>query len=59
MTDDRKELVEARRLIGMLIRVCRQTQTYFDGISAMDEGRVKRLIRDAVRESESFLGNSR
>ncbi len=39
----------------MLIRVCRQTQTYFDGLSAMDQNRIKQVLRDAIRESEIFL----
>lgn len=57
--DERKDLIEARRLISMLIRVCRQTHTFFDGISAMDQNRVKRLLRDAIRESETYLSSPR
>ncbi|MCE9614402.1 MAG: hypothetical protein K8T26_09005 [Lentisphaerae bacterium] len=57
MSEDRMQVVEARRLINLLVRACRQTQTYFDGISVMDKNRVQRLLRDAIRESEKFLSS--
>lgn len=31
--------------------------TYLDGISAMDEKKMKRVLQDAVRESDRFLAN--
>ena len=41
MDDNAKRLIEARRLITKLARSCRQTLTYLDGISALDEHRLK------------------
>ena len=58
MSIEQQMLVEARRVINMLNRACRQTQTFFDGVSAMDKTRVQRLLRDAVRQSEQFLGSA-
>ena len=58
MTDERKQAIEARRLINVLVRVCRQTQAYFDGISVMDKNRVQRMLREAIQESERFLKQS-
>lgn len=57
MVDDRTQLREARRLLNSLNRVCRQMATYLDGISAMDEKKMKRVLQDAVRESDRFLAN--
>lgn len=56
MSENQQQLVEARRMITILVRVCRQTQTYFEGVSAMDKMRVQRLLREAVRQSDQFLG---
>ncbi len=39
----------------MMVRVARQTQAYFEGISVMDKNRVQKALRDAVRESERYL----
>ena len=50
------QMREARRVINALVRTCRQTQAYFEGISVMSEERIKRSLRDAIRESERFLG---
>jgi hypothetical protein len=55
VSDDRKDLIEARRVISMMVRVARQTQAYFEGISVMDKNRVQKALRDAVRESERYL----
>jgi len=55
LPDANTELRDARRLLNMLVRTCRQTLTYFDGLSVMDKEKVKRTLRDAVRESERFL----
>ncbi|MBT3294079.1 MAG: hypothetical protein HN919_17760 [Verrucomicrobia bacterium] len=44
-------LNEARQLINKLTLVCRQTVTFLDGKSAMDEQRIKRALQDAVNES--------
>lgn len=55
--DSNKQLIEARRIINMLIRILRQTLTFFEGTSAMDKNRVQRLLRDAMRESDKFLNN--
>lgn len=51
-----KQLQEARKLINKLTRVCRQTITYMDGVSALDQQRLRRLIQEAVHESNRFLG---
>jgi len=32
-------------------------QTYLDGISALDEARLRKLLRDSIREGEKFLGH--
>jgi hypothetical protein len=53
---DQQQLMEARRVIYMLVRACRQTQTFFEGVSVLDKMRVQRLLRDAVRQSDQFLG---
>jgi len=42
---------EARQMINRLTLICRQTITFLDGTSAMDERRVKRALQDAVTES--------
>ncbi|MDA0576690.1 MAG: hypothetical protein O3B24_01165 [Verrucomicrobia bacterium] len=56
MADDaNRQLLEARRLVNMLLRVCRQTLVFFEGASAMDKNRIQRLLRDAIRESDQFL----
>ncbi len=53
-SDIRKQLIEARRQINKLSLACRQTVAYLDGISAMDNRRLKRSLQDAIRESERF-----
>jgi len=49
------KLVEARQLINRLTLICRQTVTFLDGKSAMDERRVKRALQDAVNQSNRFM----
>ncbi len=44
-------LSDARQIINKLTLICRQTVTFLDGKSAMDERRIKRALQDAVNES--------
>ena len=53
--DVRKQLREARRHVTVLSRVCRQAMTYLQGISALDQKRLEKVLRDSVRDSERFL----
>lgn len=57
MSSDRKKLVEARQLINLLSRTCRQTLTYMNGISCLDQRRIKQILQDAVARSEKFIGS--
>ncbi len=50
-----KTLAEARQLINSLTLICRQTVTFLDGHSAMDERRVKRALQDAINQSNRFM----
>jgi len=54
--NSQNQLVEARRIINLLVRTCRQVQTYFDGVSVMDKTKVLRVLQDAVNTGERFLG---
>lgn len=56
VTDPSRQMSEARRVIGIMIRALRQTSAYFDGISAMDQVRMKKMLRETIRQSEQFLG---
>lgn len=51
MENKELSLIEARQLINKLTLICRQTVTFLDGQSAMDERRIKRALQDAVSES--------
>lgn len=57
MIDDKTKLRDARRLITTLSLVCRQTAAYFDGISVLDQQKIKRNLKDAVRQSDRFLAS--
>lgn len=57
MDEDRKHLQESRRIINLLTRTCRQVNAFFDGISVLDQNRVKKMLREAIRESERFLNS--
>lgn len=54
MDDAHKELIEARRLINVLSRSCRQAIVFLDGKSALDTTRLKRLLQKAVNDCEKF-----
>jgi hypothetical protein len=54
-----QELMEARRLLGKMSGVCRQTITYFGGISVLDEQKVRRRLQSVVREADRFLGEEK
>ncbi len=55
MAEQKKDLVEARRLIGKLSRTCRQTLVFMQGQSVMDKARMRRTLSDAVRDADRFL----
>lgn len=55
MESSEKKMVEARQLINSLTLICRQTVTFLDGKSAMDERRVKRALQDAVNQSNRYM----
>ena len=55
MAEIREELMAARKLINILARACRQTKAYLDGISVMDEKKVKRALQEAIKASDNFL----
>ena len=57
VNDSNRQMIEARRVIGAMIRALRQTNAYFDGISAMDQVRMKKMLRETIRQSEQFLGS--
>ena len=57
MDDDRRRTIEARRVINLLSRVCRQTVTFLDGKSCLDASRMKRVLRDAIAASDRFTGS--
>jgi len=38
-----------------LVRVSRQTMAYLQGISCLDERRLRRALEGAVRSAEKFL----
>ena len=48
-------LVEARQLINRLTLICRQTITFLDGKSAMDERRVRRALQETVNASHRLM----
>jgi len=53
--DADKALREARQLINRLTLICRQTVTFLDGHSAMDERRIKRALQDAINQSNRYM----
>jgi hypothetical protein len=53
--DDKTRLRDARRVITELTRACRQTLAYLDGISCLDQNRLKRALKDSVRVSDEFM----
>lgn len=53
--DPRRQLMEARRLINKLHMNCRQTIAYLDGVSALDDKRLRRNIQDAMRDVDRFM----
>ncbi len=55
MESSGQKLVEARQLINRLALICRQTVTFLNGKSAMDEHRIKRALQDAVNQSNDFM----
>ncbi len=55
MDPTHKALIEARQLINRLTLVCRQTVTFLDGKSAMDERKIKRALQDAVTQSTRYM----
>ena len=55
MTKEPLTLQEARQLVNKLTLICRQTVTFLDGQSAMDERRIKRALQDAVNESNRLM----
>ena len=55
MESSDKKLTEARQLINRLTLICRQTVTFLNGHSAMDERRIKRSLQDAINQSNSFM----
>jgi len=52
--DTHKKLIEARRLINVLSRSCRQTIVFLDGKSALDKTRLKRLLQKAINDCDKF-----
>jgi len=57
LEEDRKQMREARRLINLLSRTCRQTLVYLDGVSCMDKTRMRNNLRNAVRASDKFINS--
>jgi hypothetical protein len=55
MDESRQQLIDARQVITLLTRVCRQTRTFMDGVSVMDKNRVQLLLREAIQKGEKFL----
>jgi hypothetical protein len=55
MEEDARKMLEARQMINKLSLVCRQVLTYMDGSSALDERRVRRVLQEAVNESNRYL----
>jgi hypothetical protein len=53
--DDRTKLREARRVISTMIRVCRQTVTFLDGVSCLDQMRLKKLLRDSLKDADEYM----
>lgn len=53
--DPRRQLIEARRLLNKLQTNCRQTIAFLDGVSALDNKRLKRNLQDALRDVERFM----
>ena len=58
MSTDRDKLREARRLINDLSRICRQTNAYFEGISVLDQAKVRAKLKDAIRTADRFLASN-
>lgn len=55
MDETRTKLIEARQLINKLTVTCRQTITFLNGKSAMDERRIKRTLYDIINQSNHFM----
>ena len=55
MKTEREKLREARRMINDITRILRQTNAYFEGISALDEAKLKRKLKEAIHNSDRFL----
>jgi hypothetical protein len=55
LEDARKQMAEARRHINELVRAARQTIAFFDGVSVLDEAKLRKSLREAVRTAERFL----
>ncbi|MDA1044479.1 MAG: hypothetical protein O3C57_04565 [Verrucomicrobia bacterium] len=53
--DPRRQLIEARRLINKLLISCRQTVAYLDGVSALDDKRLRRGLQESIREVDRFM----
>jgi hypothetical protein len=52
---DEQTLIEARQIMNRLTLICRQTVTFLNGHSAMDEQRVKRALQDAINQSNRVM----
>lgn len=55
IAEAKEELREAKVLINQLSRVCRQVETFMSGASCLDENRIKRGLRDAVKAVDKFM----
>ncbi len=55
MDTDEQTLIEARQIMNRLTLICRQTVTFLNGHSAMDEQRVKRALQDAINQSNRVM----
>ena len=55
MDTDEQTLIEARQIMNRLTLICRQTVTFLNGHSTMDEQRVKRALQDAINQSNRVM----
>ncbi|MBM4144026.1 MAG: hypothetical protein FJ225_10615 [Lentisphaerae bacterium] len=53
--DGHARLREARQQLSQCVRACRQTITYLQGKSCLDQRRLQRVLEDVVRAGENFL----
>jgi hypothetical protein len=51
----REQLIEAKRIISLLTRACRQTQVFLSGSSLLDKVKLQRVLQEAVQKGERFL----